>query len=863
MPSVKSRYIFKKSKLDSWFPIFRYFSHGFIILLLWYGQTSCSVLNQLLTTEQAKDMVEWQGWTDQEKIKHFQIMSLGVFGLSEAGQILFYPYDQDRAFEDTNLLNVDDIQDFWVEEEQVTEKMFLLSSLFQPTKEYADQQIKQSQQETDRKIKEEQKTLGKTKVSHQKKNISDSTKVNPVELEIKKKELEIEEEELEIEEEELEIEEEPTPHSAQADTDIDLSELEINQAKQKLAPKAHAVYHVYIATKKGVLGRSFIFARGWHLLNSNSTWLNLSPLKIIQFQQRRAGGAWWGGPSGYGFLKQGKFVSNNHKIKVKTISSSQNKLAIMTNSDELFSANNKGELTNLTGGCLGPILSFHTQRSSGDLLVFCGGGEKQVYLRQEGKWLSFTAQLPAPKAGIIHSFENGWIYQARDQWYWVHPHHPSTQMKRGITIESDEDKTKKLSVSILKFRKPKKVKFTQISLWKTNKYLEQTELISQSTLAASNTSSKNIGDFIVTAENFQGLHFWQKQDNQHLEKGFHLRTGTLSAQVIHRPFSLTAEGELYTITHQGALLGDGKTWKKLSPPAKSGQVLTLVDCGGKKLWITSRKHSSEISVSSQNVDKTSTSFKRTLEIWSDKEKKLLKIMDWSSQSFRYGFPSLGEAHCDSSGYIYANLFWGALPRNLGVGLLIIDSKAGKQMVWERKQGYDGEEALAETPLLPHSIFNAIEIGRDQRVYIATNSGLALVDVQAKTKQEQLTLYDEAYGWSTELINDILIEKKANNNQDERIWLATPVGLSELIDDKLRLKIKGIPTALAREVGSDSLWVAFADKIWIAQGDKRKDWRKLDPNGLPKLGITLHMFPLAQGGVWLISSEGVFFTKEKL
>ena len=119
---------------------------------------------------------------------------------------------------------------------------------------------------------------------------------------------------------------------------------------------------------------------------------------------------------------------------------------------------------------------------------------------------------------------------------------------------------------------------------------------------------------------------------------------------------------------------------------------------------------------------------------------------------------------------------------------MIDPNSKKVTIWER-QGYDGEALLSATPLLPSSTFNAMSFAQDQSLYIATNSGLLKVRYHAKTKAEQLRVFDEGQGLSVESFSDV--QHEVEGAAIEHLWLASPYGLLRMINNELRIKLKGL------------------------------------------------------------------------
>ena len=192
---------------------------------------------------------------------------------------------------------------------------------------------------------------------------------------------------------------------------------------------------------------------------------------------------------------------------------------------------------------------------------------------------------------------------------------------------------------------------------------------------------------------------------------------------------------------------------------------------------------------------------------------------------------------------------------------MIDYKRETTEVWERRQGYDGEEEFTKTPLLPHSVFNAMQTLGEDHLYLATNSGLAIIDFSEQEVNKQLNILDETKGWSTEFINDICHEKLGpDSSSPDRIWLATPQGLVRLANDQLKLRIAGMTTALGMRKRDHSLWVAFKNQVWVGRGQIEKSWDKLKMTIKDRVGIIIHLFPRDDGGLWVVSTEGVFFHK---
>ena len=151
----------------------------------------------------------------------------------------------------------------------------------------------------------------------------------------------------------------------------------------------------------------------------------------------------------------------------------------------------------------------------------------------------------------------------------------------------------------------------------------------------------------------------------------------------------------------------------------------------------------------------------------------------------------------------------------------------------------------------------MSFAQDQSLYIATNSGLIKVNHRAKIKAEKLQVFDEAYGLSIESFGDLHHELETTGT--EHLWLASPYGLLRMIDDELRIKLKGVVTALAYDKHRKNLWVSFKRQLWVGQGQGQdRKWRKVYLPPTLDLGQVNHIFPTSRGALWLLTDEGVFF-----
>jgi ligand-binding sensor domain-containing protein len=167
-------------------------------------------------------------------------------------------------------------------------------------------------------------------------------------------------------------------------------------------------------------------------------------------------------------------------------------------------------------------------------------------------------------------------------------------------------------------------------------------------------------------------------------------------------------------------------------------------------------------------------------------------------------------------------------------------------IWTQRQGYDGEEELTSTPLLPDFTINALAARPDGGLYIATNSGLAVIGPPPPSASEgakgrrSVQVLSEATGWSTDFMNDLAL------GLDGRLWVATDQGLFALGQD-LKPQLT-TPRASMSAVGVDPhtglIWVAIQDKLY--RGDGRfETWEriKLTEGGLS--GVVKRVLPFEE------------------
>ena len=315
-----------------------------------------------------------------------------------------------------------------------------------------------------------------------------------------------------------------------------------------------------------------------------------------------------------------------------------------------------------------------------------------------------------------------------------------------------------------------------------------------------------------------------------------------------RGYVMTATGQLIVPDQNGILVGDGQKFAFRPAPQPHDDFLAAVACPDHLIFITARYG---------KPNQTPPQPKLMIDVWRAHEFKPFLSIDWSSATFRRGRPSLGESVCSKSGEIYASLFWSTgQPRSIGVGVFHLSLKQKKIEMWEKREGYDGEEEVTPTPLLPDFNINDLDLDQKETLWLSTNSGLVHVipskDPKVKAK---VKTYGEATGWHTELINDLSFSK-GTENQKQETWLATHIGLEHVIHHKLKYYIRSYASAVAHHPQTQDVWVGFRQQIYYGQPG---DWTRFPLKGILKRGVIRKLIFQPQGGLWLITDRGIFFT----
>ena len=351
------------------------------------------------------------------------------------------------------------------------------------------------------------------------------------------------------------------------------------------------------------------------------------------------------------------------------------------------------------------------------------------------------------------------------------------------------------------------------------------------------------------------------------ERRQRLLSKSFAALSPYSPYILNADGHLLISQPDGLWVGDGEEWQFESSHKDSGALLGVVRCPAGEYMIALDTPTQEVT-EEDDPHKHVVDPKLYLQVWRRGASKPIALIDWTEASYRRGKPSLGSITCDSQGSIYAALFWGeGQPREIGAGVLHLphsDQGYLSAEVWETRQGYDGEEALSETPLLPGFMVNRISTDPQNRVFIATNSGLAQVSSQRQVKKLDSTkevkkepkptvsIFGEESGWPTDFINDLSFD------QGGRLWIATDRGLEEKLGGRLKLHIRSPASAVTTHPRTGHVWVAFQDRVWYSEGDSIKSWSKVSLRGGFDVGLIRTLLVRSNGGLWMATTTGLFY-----
>lgn len=634
-------------------------------------------------------------------------------------------------------------------------------------------------------------------------------------------------------------------------------------------------YQVYLATSKGIYRREVWLDAQWRDLLGDQAWRQLYQGEVTQLASRSSGGAWWVSERGFGWLQRGKVVGRLERARATQIVMKEGGGAwVFLSAPELKGAQllSIGERIWPDGGeplaldelsldalvkqldpafeqrpplCEGRLTQLVgeaqlEERAERKIYALCEplkeGGRHSLSMHFKGRWWPMSLSLPKGSSALmIASWGEGVALRAADEW-WV--------TREGLlTVSASEGVSQVTSNLTLSDQ-------DQAAEGAPRLYLERLtleELLPYQGGAWTTGLGPEGEPWLSWARPHQGV-----VSRVGARGGLRKRFETESFAAYHetRPYSLDHKGTLWVPQVQGASIQgvNDRTWRYTSGP--EGRTLGVAHCAHQSLFIVSKKVS-------QPTPKLS------LELWVPGGEAPVASVDWSDALFRVGEPKLGDVACDKEGAIYGALFWGPGWSGSGVGALHIPADRARVEIWGARQGYDGEEELTETPLLPDFTINAVAVSPDRRVYFATNSGLAVIDppTQASDKKRPLKLLSESSGWVTDFINDVSV------GEDGRAWVATDLGLFEL-DRGLKSRRASLPlrmSAVAVDPNTGLIWVALQDKLYRGDG-QIQTWERVKVAGSFPLGTIKRVLPFDPGPdergaprtaqVWLATTRGL-------
>jgi len=808
---------------------------------------------------------EWERSSDQEVIELLRQGEGALWGVAQ-GQLLAWNLTSERLHRaSTPLPSSVQVNDLWVERLEV-------SRLNRARARYYESYLK--------KMKEVKPQRGPAQAPAQE-SIIDLDGI------------EIEEEGLEIE-----IEGEGSEGSLAQGTEevveLDLSDVVIDtttspaptaQPKRALPPPPVEVasrFRVYLATSGGIYRREVWLDAQWRDLLGDQAWRRLYQGEVRQLSPRSSGGAWWAGERGFGWLKKGKIAGRLERMSATQISMKRGGGAWVLLHDPAFQTpqlisvaeriwQDGGEPLGvderpavellsqldperLKRGAVCPssplqLVSAQAVTSKGEVadkgqvrsFALCAptveGGAPTLSVEDKGQWRSMTIRGSEGEGALQLAPWGGTALLKGERGWWV--------VREGLRAHSTSsgsptDQRLSLQRSTQETAGGPQLRLDPLSF---------DELLPYTSGAWATGSDQDGRPWLSWSRQHQGV-VSRIGDQGGLRKRF--ETESFAAYHETRPYSLDHEGTLWVPQLQGAStfsLGGGG-WRYMKAP--EGRTLGVAHCGAQTLFMVSKRA-------------LKPKPKLTLELWTPGAEVPLAQIDWNDALFRVGEPKLGDVACDQEGAIYGALFWGQGWSGSGVGVLHIPADRMRAEVWGARQGFDGEEELTETPLLPDFTVNAVAVAPDRRVFLATNSGLAVVGAptQAKGSKRSMTLLSESSGWVTDFINDVSV------GADGRAWVATDKGLFVLNQElKARLTtLKLRMSAVAVEPNTGLVWVALHDKLYRGDGQV-ETWERVSVEGSFPLGTIKRVLSFDEGGargaqgraqVWLATTRGLLRT----
>lgn len=868
-------------------PLALYFQAQLKWWILWIRFCKYSMMRMLLgccgivwmgcgSTKGSQIPVEptWQRFSDQEKLELLKLQEGALWGIAQ-GQLLVWNTKSERLHRaSTPLPTAIHVHDLWVETVDATR-------LNQAREAYYQKYIK--------KLKEQTSTSSKLSQSKEQAIVDESG----IEIEG------IEIEGIEIEEDQKKKTQ--TSSTKSEDVDLDLSDIvidttasesttrpQLNAKKEvKIPPpplKVRWRFRVYVASSKGIFTREVWLDQQWRDLLGDQAWRSLYQNEVTQLVPRKTGGAWWAGSRGFGWLQRGKVATKVERFHTSHIAihadggawialthPSTKKVQILKIDEQIWHDGGEplgieelslealfsqldstwaerflpceGELKYLLGTDNASQPSSQVNFAQNFALCLREDKENMIIsLFREGRWWPMSTSFLIDQSSVVAStWGVGLILRVKDEW-WV-----LRQGMATLALSADGARSQNQRILALTEKDQKESNAPQFYLEK----LKVEDLLPYQQGAWTAGYGSDGDPWLSWMRAYQGV-VSRMGDQATLRKRF--ETESFAAYNETRPYSLDAQGTLWVPQLQGAstyALAD-QNWGFVQGPP--GRTLGVAHCQNETIFIVSSR-----------IKKPKKSL--SLELWRPGEQKPLVQIDWSEGNFRVGEPKLGDVACDAKGAIYGALFWGQGWSGNGVGVLYLPADRSKIEIWGARQGYDGEDEVTQTPLLPDFTVNAIATAPNRSVFLATNSGLAIVSSPESLTngRRTLTLLSESTGWVTDFINDVSVAA------DGRAWVATDQGLYEL-DSQLKSRLATLKLRVSA-VGVDPnralIWIAFQDKLYRGNG-QMKTWQRVQVSGNFPVGTIKRILPFEQSDqnvsktatttgsaqVWLATTRGL-------
>jgi len=630
-------------------------------------------------------------------------------------------------------------------------------------------------------------------------------------------------------------------------------------------PEVKARLRVYAASPRGLFTREVWLDAEWRDALGDQPWALVRPGAVGALAPREGGGAWWAGASGFGWRQGGKVKAQLGRARATALAprpgggawvgvEGAGTLAVpaglwadgepleveqralpevLREVGEAFAAPQ--------GACEGAPVALSARGA--EAVALCGGGAARLSVWREGAWWPLSGDLPAPEGGALHPWGEGWVYWARGAWWALRLGAP--------VVRVQEDGAPKDGGRALVALAPLPVEGGRAGE-PARAYAERLALTDVQPFEGGAWVARGGAEpLLAWARPHLGVVTRAGADGARRQR---LVSESFAARSDMRPYLLDAAGALW-VPHAGGAWVQGQGapgWSFVAAPEGAGRALGVALCPGGPLFVTSRRLAPAARADA------APELKLLVELWAPGAAAPAASLDWSAAAFRPGEPKLGDVVCDPQGAVSAALFWGPGDISAGVGLLHIPASRDRVEVWEHRQGYDGEEALSKTPLLPSFTVNALVARPDGGLFVATHSGLADVGppvAGAPSSARVVTVHSEASNWPTDLMTDLAL------GTDGRLWIATDRGVLLLPPGEARprpVRPFAAVSAIALTPGTQEVWAAFQDKLLVGDGTF-EGWSRVHLTVDFAVGVIRRVLPLGaagEGAVWLATQGGL-------